>query len=437
MMTVLLAPAFLFLYFAALGAGRESWLRIVRAIPVFLLGLTPYLYLPIRAAARPVVNWGDPSTLSSFWAHVSAAQYRFKMFSSSQVAQGKLLAFARELPGDFAWVALPFAAIGFWILLRRSPRLAAVTVLLFATCVLYAVNYDFDDPNFRLHAHIMVALWAAFGLHAGLRALLFSAARLRVPRTRIGAALPAFGCALLVLVPFDANYRTVDRSADRAVEDYARAVLASAEPGALILSGDLEGFVAGSRYLQIAEGLRTDVAVVGLGILVFPWYYGELEAAHPGLARGVAAELDAYIPERRRIERGVPSDIPYDLAFTRVVRALLRESVARRPTYVSFVPPDFFREYEVVPQGLLARVSRDPELPALPAPALPPRPIAAELPYAPKVVAGYASAFLNHSMYHLRRGEDAEAARLLRSMLELDSGNVAAREMLQAAQGRR
>jgi hypothetical protein len=53
------------------------------------------------------------------------------------------------------------------------------------------------------------------------------------------------------------------------------------------------------------------------------------------------------------------------------------------------------------------------------------------------VVAGYASAFLNHSMYHLRRGEDAEAARLLRSVLELDSGNVAAREMLQAAQGRR
>jgi len=46
MMTVLLAPAFLFLYFATLGGGRAAWARIARAVPAFLLGLTPYLDLP-------------------------------------------------------------------------------------------------------------------------------------------------------------------------------------------------------------------------------------------------------------------------------------------------------------------------------------------------------------------------------------------------------
>lgn len=425
MMMVLLAPAFLFLYFAVSGFGRAAWLRIARAVPVFLLGLTPYLYLPVRAASAPLANWGDPSSLSSFWAHVSAAQYRFKMFSSWSIASERFLVFARELPGEFAWVALPFAALGVWALVRRSPRLAVFTGLLFAAGVLQVVAYDFDDPNFRLHCHVVIALWAAFGAHALLPAHF---------RPRLAAALAVSVCALLALVPLAANYRVLDRSADRSVEDYSRAVLASVERGALILSGDLEGFVAGSRYLQVVEGVRPDVAVVGLKTLLFPWYYGELEAAHPRVARAIAREVAAYVPERRRIDRGAPPDARYEVAFNNVVRSLLRASVASRPTYVAFVPYEFVNPYRMVPQGMLLRISLDPDLPALPPPVLPARPLVREVPYVGMVASGYAWAFLNHSMYHRGWGNDAEADRLLRAALQVDPANATARGLME--QGR-
>ena len=75
---VLLAPAF-----AVLGLGGTGWSRLRRAAPsarrgaaapaapwdvatagvgLFVVGLLPYLYLPIAAAGDPPVNWGDPGT---------------------------------------------------------------------------------------------------------------------------------------------------------------------------------------------------------------------------------------------------------------------------------------------------------------------------------------------------------------------------------------
>ena len=66
MTTILLAPAFLYLYFATQGFDSSSWRRVgVMALP-FLLGFSVYLYLPLRALQSPLMNWGDPVTLEKF-----------------------------------------------------------------------------------------------------------------------------------------------------------------------------------------------------------------------------------------------------------------------------------------------------------------------------------------------------------------------------------
>jgi hypothetical protein len=163
-------------------------------------------------------------------------------------------------------------------------------------------------------------------------------------------------CALLVLVPFDRNYPRVDHSSNYAVEDYTRTVLASLEPDALIVSADLEGFVLAAQYLQLVEGVRPDVAVVGSGILAYPWYHAQLETRHPGLLRGLDAERAAYQPLRRRVEQGDTANFAayttYSLAFTRIVQGLLRENQSVRPLYVtSDVPPGFFGAFRRCRKG--------------------------------------------------------------------------------------
>ncbi len=41
----------------------------------FWLGLSVFLYLPIRAAQHPLLNWGDPSHWRNFWRVVTRADY--------------------------------------------------------------------------------------------------------------------------------------------------------------------------------------------------------------------------------------------------------------------------------------------------------------------------------------------------------------------------
>ena len=61
---IILQPGLLKRWRLALGCGR-----------MFLIGLLPYLYLPVRARANPPINWGNPSTVQQFWQHVTRYQY--------------------------------------------------------------------------------------------------------------------------------------------------------------------------------------------------------------------------------------------------------------------------------------------------------------------------------------------------------------------------
>jgi 4-amino-4-deoxy-L-arabinose transferase-like glycosyltransferase len=72
---VFLVPASLFL----LWPQRRRWLRarvLLPALALFLAGLGVYAYLPLAAAQRPPVNWGDPRVWNRFVWMVTAKQYQ-------------------------------------------------------------------------------------------------------------------------------------------------------------------------------------------------------------------------------------------------------------------------------------------------------------------------------------------------------------------------
>lgn len=152
---------------ALVGLAMTIWiltlapglLRRVRLIAVcvalFLAGLLPYVYLPVRAAASPSMNWGDPSTLDRFWAHVSRRQYG--AVGPTRVAEPRSAArLSRQLRYVAASVAddlTPILAVasiaGFVLMLRRNRATALLAVLwLGATGGLFAVLANFDlDPT--------------------------------------------------------------------------------------------------------------------------------------------------------------------------------------------------------------------------------------------------------------------------------------------------
>ena len=72
---VTFALAALLLWLFSLTYHRE-WKRVIAWVPLGLWGALILLYLPAAASREPWLNWGNPSTLSAFWAHLSASGIR-------------------------------------------------------------------------------------------------------------------------------------------------------------------------------------------------------------------------------------------------------------------------------------------------------------------------------------------------------------------------
>ena len=102
----------------------KVWLKAaVCAAAPFLF----YLYLPIRAAARPAMNWGDPSSWDRFLYHSLGSQYSALAFAlplnAALKQAGELLNMSLAAPG-WPWCLLLAARsspYGEWHRLRRRP----------------------------------------------------------------------------------------------------------------------------------------------------------------------------------------------------------------------------------------------------------------------------------------------------------------------------
>jgi hypothetical protein len=400
MMTVLLAPAFLFLYFHAFGFGRPAWKRILEAAPYFLLPLTLYLYLPLRSAQNPLMNWGEPHTLENFSRHLRAAQYGQMMFSSWEIAFRKLAQFAVDLPGEFGYAPLAAAAVGLWSLWRGARVLLAFTLLVFAGCLFYGVNYAFDDPNFYLNAHFMVALWAGFGLLAVLRA------------ARAGWRLPAAVlCGGLFLFPLMSNYPQLDKSRDRAVEEYARNVLGGLDSGAVFFSNEYERLGAPAFYLQIVEGYRRDVVVLDIILLGNPWFYGHLEQRFPWLMEASRPQIEAYRVQVDRYVRGEPDTVRHNAALKAMFLDVIAKTKASgRPVYVSpRINTDVLEGYETVADGMAFRVLAPGEPFRVGVKDVTFSPLPASNPLSETIRQEYAEGYGNQGTYLLAAGDTARA----------------------------
>ncbi len=351
MTTVLVVPGVLYFYYMDGPQGRARWTVMAGAFGFFLLGLTPYLYLPIRAAQMPVMDWGHPVTWDRFIAHLSGKQYRVWIFSSTEVAARQFSRFVSSVPGEFVIVGLVLAAAGLVVLWRAHRRTAVGTMLLFAFCLLYAVNYDIHDiESYFLLAYVCIAFWSACGALAGLVWWHHT-----VGRGLVWVIAPA---VLVAALPVVAHYRNVDDSRNFLVEDYTHNMFASLDSGAVVLSYQWDYWVSAAQYYQLVRRERPDIAVIDKELLRRSWYYGELESRYPWLIRASRAEVDAFLRELYKFEH----DIPYapemiEGRYAAMIRSFIAKSMAAHPVYVTGeIEPQYTSGFRRVPSGLAFRL---------------------------------------------------------------------------------
>jgi Protein of unknown function (DUF2723) len=397
--TVLLAPAFLVLYALERGVGRRTLTALTPLAPWFVLGLTPYLYLPIRSLQAPRFDWGAPHTLQRWFDHVSGWQFRVWMFSEPDAFARQSRYFFTRLPGELAWVGVGVAAVGLVTMRGRASRLALTLVLMFATSVVYAGGFAIAEIRpYYLTAFLALGIAIAAGL--GWIGRRFG--------TRV---LAVAGLTLVTLVAI-ANYRASDAHDERSVEDMAHDLLGPLPPGAVVLSTEWDLWLAGSFYLQEVAGLRRDVTVVDLELLRRRWYLDELARRAPWLATRVHEPLVRFRTEVTPFETGRPYDAAVlQGAYRGLIAAIARESSRDRGVFVTpEIDPNETPGFRRVPWGLTGRLTADTAYVPAPAIVWRQRTRLTHLdPYTITTAARYARAAAERAFYESAYGRDSLA----------------------------
>jgi Protein O-mannosyl-transferase TMEM260-like len=248
----------------------------------FLAGLAVYALLPLRAAQRPLIDWGGADTWEGFVWLVSGQAYA-PLVGNVPIAYlpGRVLAAASLLCRQVAWWGVPVALLGLRSLWARDRALAVGSMLSFLATVAYAVGYNTTDSYVYLIPAAMLALvWTGWGLCDGLLWLRFWSAGLPGSRRRAAHVACGGGLVVLIALPLAANFAVVDASADREAHDYGIAALTEVAQDAVVLAdGDRDTFVL--WYFRYAEGRRPDVVVINGHLLAYRWYRESLRRWHP------------------------------------------------------------------------------------------------------------------------------------------------------------
>lgn len=413
MTTIVLAPAFLYLYFATQGFTSPAWKRIWRLVIPFMLGLSVYLYLPLRAGSLPPLNWGDPQSAEAFFRHVFAKQYTVWIFSSGETASRQIQYFLNTLMPEFAYFPVALAVIGVWSLLTKKRNKALVfTLLLFLGCVLFAINYDIHDiDSYFLLAYFTIAIWCAQGISAVLMSI--KSRRL----IAVGVAAGLIGCSMLVI----SNYRSVDESKTFLVEDYTKDMFRSVGQNGIVLTYEWDYFVSAAYYFQLVEHVRPDVVIIDKELLRRTWYFKQLQHRYPWLIAQSRAEIDAYLHELNKFERNLPYDPgTIEARYNGLIHSFIEKNYSTRPIYATpELEPQYTSGYIRIPSGLALRLSTDSTFRELPFPGFSPRLPRKSNTYIEGIRSLYAQAYLSQAIYLDIHGKRGAAMPFLDSALEM------------------
>jgi hypothetical protein len=301
---------------------RRTWRRLIALLAAGLLGLLVYLYLPLAAAARPPVNWGDASTWSGFVWLVSGRYYRHYAFGLPlRYLPTRLGAWGRLWGQQFLWIGLAPVLVGLWSWWEnRRRRWLAATLVTFALYSLYAITYDTTDSYvYLIPTYAITALWLAEGLRA-IGAGFLAAGGAPTRGWAIAALLLALALPVALVVQ---NYHAMNLRDDSGASDWVDATLQILPPGALLITGE-DGQTFALDYACWVEGRCRDLVVVDGELLSQPWYRGQLARRYPGLS---LAQGDGSIL------RWVQDYMPHGRVF------------------ISSARPELEASYQIIPRG--------------------------------------------------------------------------------------
>jgi hypothetical protein len=309
------------------------------ALVVAAVGLSVNLFIPIRALLDPYMNQGDAWTWSNFRAVIGREQFaKPSIFANPMyppeenpgrtlvLIVQQMLNYAQYLTWQFGrdWSELTerlltvvFGAVGLlgafrhWRADRRSALAMTTLIVTVSVALVFYLNFKwgysqpYSSPalphEVRERDYFFIASFAVWGIWVGMGlAAIAEALAARIgggggsaPHRAWQFAAPVF---VIAIIPLLGNRLTASRKGETVARDFARDLLASVDPYALVVTtGDNDTFPL--WHAQEVEGFRRDVSVMVLSLANTNWYLSQLQRRKPVPYPGVPAPTEPWMSQ--------------------------------------------------------------------------------------------------------------------------------------------
>jgi len=422
---LMVIPTFIFVVMAIIVKGvRIRKNLLISMLVFFVIGLLPYLYLPIASSQDPYLDWGNPENPVSFYKVVTRAEFR-QIKESIQTTEGSIgyrglsKAFGRWQRQSFGRLLIILGYIGMLIALVKGKRFGVLLVLsYFLMTVPYFIYFRKITPPdlfylevYYIPAHLVFAIFIGYFIYAAID---------YIPRVlRKKNIMSFFSFAIFVIFAVIIGIFWFGHGSRYTMRDhtvgsrYAHDVLRDLPNDSILVTSGDEPFLF--WYMQQVANYRRDVVVLENNTLMMTrsWYWQSVKREYPDFAvpdvdlSGDGTDLEIFIAELHDLNPNRP------IFFTSLLSAFDPQSTG----------------YTLVPDGLLLAFGKEDEFKSLImertslADGLFESPLDFSTrnldPYEDELVERYAYAYFNYGGYYLTKGQDAKAKEILMRAVNL------------------
>lgn len=260
--TIITVPVFVVMTISKQAFRREYALSmIIKYLLALLPGAALYLYLPLRAATHPAINWGNPGKAKGLMAFILRKEYWNRRYVENiGDAVEVIVHYLSLVPREYLFVGTVFILLGIYALGCISKRMVIAIVLYYILNIYFMIVHGSRSdiyfwPRYVIPSFMSVTILLAFGMHAVVRDL-------RRPWL-------AWGALVFPVVMLTANYARNDRSENYLADEINRMILDNLPQNAtLVAQGD--NILFPITYFHYIKGMRPDMKLFELGMNELP-----------------------------------------------------------------------------------------------------------------------------------------------------------------------
>lgn len=334
--------------------------RLTFAAPAFLVPLLLYLYMPIRAAQHPIMNWGSTDNLGDLYRHISGWQFRPYLLGDigQNLSQnsGLITRYASEQWGFLSILVFLGGLASAALVFRARPAVFWPTLALLILTLIFSLFYGISEIEpYMTMFYAMISVWLglapaslvaisrrAEGDRAAYRRNTGSRTVAPEPEPRPQPNYPwlvTAALALVALVSVVLVYPKQNYSQNRLAEQFVTNVFSELPQNSLIIT-DYWDFYAPTYYLQQVEGLRPDITIIDKSLLRYPWYTTQLRALHPWLTSNSEDIFAKFTPEQRRWVNGEDyNSTVLQQSYFDLLTSFVERNAVDHPAYLLMLQP--------------------------------------------------------------------------------------------------